>query len=92
VSTTKKNQRDNPPTHASPSPDPTSESPEKSRTSKYVDAEMVGSATRARVTFGTKKAKPSIKVQERNRADVSAMEGVVGNLQDRIEAIVSDDG
>jgi DNA-directed RNA polymerase I subunit RPA49 len=38
------------------------------------------------VTFGTKKAKASIKAQERNRVDVSAMEGVVGHLQDRIEA------
>jgi hypothetical protein len=35
--------------------------------------------------FGTKKAKANIRAQERNKVDVSAMEGVVGHLQDRIE-------
>jgi DNA-directed RNA polymerase I subunit RPA49 len=36
-------------------------------------------------TFGTKKAKANIRAQERNMVDVSAMEGVVEHLQDRIE-------
>ena len=36
-------------------------------------------------TFGTKKAKANIRAQERNRVDVSAMEGVAQHLQDRIE-------
>jgi len=35
--------------------------------------------------FGTKKAKAAINAYERNRVDVSAMEGVAGVLQDRIE-------
>lgn len=37
-------------------------------------------------TFGTKKAKAAIRAAERNKVDVSAMEGVVGHLQDSIEA------
>jgi DNA-directed RNA polymerase I subunit RPA49 len=37
------------------------------------------------VTFGTKKAKASIRARERNRVDVAAMESAVGHLQDRIE-------
>jgi DNA-directed RNA polymerase I subunit RPA49 len=36
-------------------------------------------------TFGTKKAKANIRARERNRVDVSAMEGVAEHLQDRIE-------
>lgn len=36
-------------------------------------------------TFGTKKAKANIRAQERNKVDVSAMEGVAAHLQDRIE-------
>ncbi|KIM90013.1 hypothetical protein PILCRDRAFT_812811 [Piloderma croceum F 1598] len=36
-------------------------------------------------TFGTKKAKANIRAQERNKVDVSAMEGVAEHLQDRIE-------
>lgn len=35
--------------------------------------------------FGTKKAKTAIQAQERNKIDVSAMEDVVGVLQDRID-------
>ena len=35
--------------------------------------------------FGTKKAKANIRARERNKVDVSAMEGVAGHLQDRIE-------
>jgi DNA-directed RNA polymerase I subunit RPA49 len=35
--------------------------------------------------FGTKKAKAAIDAQERNKIDVSAMEDVVGVLQDRID-------
>ena len=35
--------------------------------------------------FGTKKAKANIRAQERNKVDVSAMEGVAEHLQDRIE-------
>jgi len=35
--------------------------------------------------FGTKKAKANIRAQERNKVDVSAMEGVAQHLQDRIE-------
>lgn len=35
--------------------------------------------------FGTKKAKANIRARERNRVDVSAMEGVAEHLQDRIE-------
>ncbi|GLB44229.1 putative rpa49 subunit specific to nuclear rna polymerase i [Lyophyllum shimeji] len=36
-------------------------------------------------TFGTKKAKASIRAQERNRVDVSAMEGVMDHLQEGID-------
>ncbi|KAF8966904.1 RNA polymerase I associated factor, A49-like protein [Flammula alnicola] len=36
-------------------------------------------------TFGTKKQKASIRAQERNRIDVSAMEGVMGYVMDSIE-------
>lgn len=36
-------------------------------------------------TFGTKKAKANIRARERNKVDVSAMEGVADHLQDRIE-------
>ncbi|KAG6868782.1 hypothetical protein C0993_010709 [Termitomyces sp. T159_Od127] len=36
-------------------------------------------------TFGTKKAKASIRAQERNRVDVSAMEGVMNHLQQGID-------
>ncbi|TFK37691.1 RNA polymerase I associated factor, A49-like protein [Crucibulum laeve] len=36
-------------------------------------------------TFGTKKAKSAIKAQERNRVDVSAMEGVMDYLMDGID-------
>ncbi|KAF7977898.1 hypothetical protein HWV62_2454 [Athelia sp. TMB] len=36
-------------------------------------------------TFGTKKAKANIRAQERNKVDVSAMEGVASHLQDRID-------
>ncbi|KAF8515700.1 RNA polymerase I associated factor, A49-like protein [Hysterangium stoloniferum] len=36
--------------------------------------------------FGSKKAKLAIKAMERNRVDVSAMEGVAGHLQDSIDA------
>ncbi|KAG6811740.1 hypothetical protein H0H92_006005 [Tricholoma furcatifolium] len=36
-------------------------------------------------TFGTKKAKASIRAQERNRVDVSAMEGVMSHLQQGID-------
>ncbi|KAI0063354.1 Rpa49 subunit specific to nuclear RNA polymerase I [Artomyces pyxidatus] len=36
-------------------------------------------------TFGTKKAKTAIRAAERNKVDVSAMEGAAGALQDRIE-------
>jgi DNA-directed RNA polymerase I subunit RPA49 len=36
-------------------------------------------------TFGTKKAKAAIKSAERNKVDVSAMEGVISHLVDRIE-------
>ncbi|KAG6879646.1 hypothetical protein C0992_000281, partial [Termitomyces sp. T32_za158] len=36
-------------------------------------------------TFGTKKAKASIRAQERNRIDVSAMEGVMYHLQQGID-------
>ncbi|KAF9468311.1 RNA polymerase I associated factor, A49-like protein [Collybia nuda] len=36
-------------------------------------------------TFGTKKAKANIRAQERNRVDVSAMEGVVGHLMEGID-------
>jgi DNA-directed RNA polymerase I subunit RPA49 len=36
-------------------------------------------------TFGTKKAKAAITAHERNKVDVSAMEGVAGVLQDRID-------
>lgn len=36
-------------------------------------------------TFGTKKAKANIRARERNKVDVSAMEGVAEHLQDRIE-------
>lgn len=35
--------------------------------------------------FGTKKAKADIRARERNKVDVSAMEGVAEHLQDRIE-------
>ncbi|KAG1733711.1 Rpa49 subunit specific to nuclear RNA polymerase I [Suillus lakei] len=35
-------------------------------------------------TFGTKKAKLAIRAQERNKVDVSAMEGVAGHLQESI--------
>lgn len=37
-------------------------------------------------TFGTKKAQKAIRAAERNKMDVSAMEGVTGHLQDAIEA------
>lgn len=36
--------------------------------------------------FGSKKAKQAIRAMERNRVDVSAMEGVANHLQDSIEA------
>ncbi|KAF8578888.1 RNA polymerase I associated factor, A49-like protein [Ramaria rubella] len=36
--------------------------------------------------FGSKKAKQAIRATERNRVDVSAMEGVAGYLQDSIDA------
>ncbi|KAF8064010.1 Rpa49 subunit specific to nuclear RNA polymerase I [Lyophyllum atratum] len=36
-------------------------------------------------TFGTKKAKANIRAQERNRVDVSAMEGVMDHLQQGID-------
>lgn len=36
-------------------------------------------------TFGTKKQKATIRAQERNRIDISAMEGVMGYVMDRIE-------
>lgn len=36
-------------------------------------------------TFGTKKAKANIRAQERNRVDVSAMEGVVDHLMEGID-------
>ncbi|KAF8889068.1 RNA polymerase I associated factor, A49-like protein [Infundibulicybe gibba] len=36
-------------------------------------------------TFGTKKAKANIRAQERNRVDVSAMEGVVDSIMDGID-------
>lgn len=36
--------------------------------------------------FGSKKAKQAIRTMERNRVDVSAMEGVANRLQDTIEA------
>ena len=36
--------------------------------------------------FGSKKAKQAIRAMERNRVDVSAMEGVASHLQDTIEA------
>ena len=36
--------------------------------------------------FGSKKAQAAIRAKERNRVDVTAMEGVAGHLQDRIEA------
>ncbi|KAG6836960.1 hypothetical protein H0H93_000352 [Arthromyces matolae] len=36
-------------------------------------------------TFGTKKAKASIRAQERNRVDVRAMEGVMNHLQEGID-------
>ncbi|RDB23792.1 DNA-directed RNA polymerase I subunit rpa49 [Hypsizygus marmoreus] len=36
-------------------------------------------------TFGTKKAKANIRAQERNRVDVSAMEGVMDHLQHGID-------
>jgi DNA-directed RNA polymerase I subunit RPA49 len=36
-------------------------------------------------TFGTKRAKANIRAQERNKVDVSAMEGVAEHLQGRIE-------
>lgn len=36
--------------------------------------------------FGSKKAQQAIRAMERNRVDVSAMEGVASILQDRIEA------
>ena len=36
-------------------------------------------------TFGTKKAKASIRAQERNKVDVAAMESVAEHLQERIE-------
>jgi len=35
-------------------------------------------------SFGTKKAKAAIRAAERNRVDVSAMEGVVSHLQESI--------
>jgi hypothetical protein len=35
-------------------------------------------------TFGTKKAKQAIRAQERNKVDVSAMEGVADHLQESI--------
>jgi DNA-directed RNA polymerase I subunit RPA49 len=36
--------------------------------------------------FGTKKAQAALRATERNKVDVTAMEGVVGHLQDRIAA------
>lgn len=36
-------------------------------------------------TFGTKKQKATIRAQERNRIDISAMEGVMGYVMDGIE-------
>ena len=36
-------------------------------------------------TFGTKKAKAAIRAHERNRVDVSAMEGVASHLQSTIQ-------
>lgn len=37
-------------------------------------------------TFGTKKAKTALRAAERNKVDVSAMQGVQAHLQERIEA------
>jgi DNA-directed RNA polymerase I subunit RPA49 len=37
--------------------------------------------------FGTRKAQNQIKAEERNRVDVSAMEGVKGHLMDSIVAL-----
>ncbi|KAL5478826.1 RPA49 [Sanghuangporus weigelae] len=36
-------------------------------------------------TFGTKKAQKALRMAERNRVDVSAMEGVVGHIQESVE-------
>lgn len=36
-------------------------------------------------TFGTKKQKAAIRAQERNRIDISAMEGVMSYVMDGIE-------
>jgi DNA-directed RNA polymerase I subunit RPA49 len=36
-------------------------------------------------TFGTKKQKATIRAQERNRIDISAMEGVMGYVMDGID-------
>ncbi|KAI5119569.1 hypothetical protein M0805_005633 [Coniferiporia weirii] len=37
-------------------------------------------------TFGTRKAQKAIRAAERNKVDVSAMEGVTGHIQDSIDA------
>ncbi|WRT66971.1 uncharacterized protein IL334_003936 [Kwoniella shivajii] len=43
-------------------------------------------------TFGTRKAKTQIKAEERNKVDVSAMEGVKGHLMDSIPELQADSG
>ncbi|WWD01572.1 hypothetical protein V866_008517 [Kwoniella sp. B9012] len=43
-------------------------------------------------TFGTRKAKTQIRAEERNKVDVSAMEGVKGHLMGSIPEMLIDDG
>ncbi len=40
-------------------------------------------------TFGTKKAQKAIRAAERNKVDVSAMQGVTSHIQGSIEAILN---
>jgi DNA-directed RNA polymerase I subunit RPA49 len=48
-------------------------------------AERLAARNQLGYAFGTKKAQAAIRAQERNKVDVSAMEGVVGHLQSRIK-------
>jgi DNA-directed RNA polymerase I subunit RPA49 len=49
-------------------------------------ADRIAARATLGAAFGTKKAQATLRAQERNKVDVSAMEGVVGHLQDRIAA------
>jgi len=58
----------------------------KDAESAHVAAKEKGAAHHALgETFGTKKARAAIRAAERNKVDVTAMEGVIGHLVDSIE-------